>query len=393
MAVAISSTTRERVTHSSVLADLAAARRRTLELLRPLTDDELVEQVSPLQSPLVWDFAHIAYFEELWLLRRVGGDTATDGRFDDLYDAFRHERKERGGLPILRPNRAREYAAEVRGRVVELIRNVELDEADPLLADGFVFGMVVQHELQHCETMLQTLALRDRPYAAAPRETPLPEAARPAVALPAGRFRMGTDEAPWAYDNERPAHEVELPAFAIDALPVSNAQFLAFVEAGGYGDVACWSEGGRAWLQAEAPRAPLGWERTTRGWRRRRFGRVAPLVAEAPVQHVSFWEAEAYARWAGGRLPSEAEWERAAPRLLGRGRVWEWTSSPFAGYPGFEAFPYAEYSQVFFGDEHRVLRGGSWATHPTVARLTFRNWDYPGRRQILSGVRVARDAG
>jgi iron(II)-dependent oxidoreductase len=392
--IAPSPRTRRRTASTTVLAALDRARRRTDELLAPLSDEELAQQVSSLQSPLIWDYAHIAYFEELWLLRRVGGEEPSDDRFDDLYDAFLHERGERGALPILRPERARAYAADVRARTAGLLRRIHLDPADRLLSDGFVFGLVVQHELQHGETMLQTLALRDRPYRPfrdARLERPLPRAGTGRVDVAAGPFLLGAEDEPWAYDNERDAHTVELPAFAIDALPVSNRSYLSFVDAGGYYDRSHWSDAGWRWRLHEEADAPLGWERHGARWLRHRFGLCAPLELDAPVQNVSFWEAEAYARWAGGRLPTEAEWEKAAPQLQGRGNVWEWTASPFTGYPGFEAFPYAEYSEVFFGDEYRVLRGGSWATDPLVARITFRNWDYPQRRQIFSGIRVAYD--
>jgi iron(II)-dependent oxidoreductase len=314
-------------------SELAHARKRTEALLEPLSDDELTRQFSPLQSPLVWDLAHIGHFEELWLL----GSTRHDG----LYDAFVHARAERGGLPLLAPDEARAYVRDVRAAVLE-----RLPELDPFLVE-----MVAQHELQHGETMTQTLALAGLPLPA-PAGPPEVEA-RGDVVVPGGPFTLGAANG-WAYDNERPAHVVELPPFRIDRGLVTNAEYAEF--AGAF---------------SGPPREP--------------------------VQHVSFHEAEAYARWAGKRLPTEAEWEKAAKTVGGelehaRGAVWQWTASPFDGYAGFRAFPYREYSEPFFGDGYRVLRGGSWATDPLVARPTFRNWDLPQRRQIFSGIRLASDA-
>ena len=330
---------------SELVGALERARARTEELLEPLSDEQLTRQTSPLQSPLVWDLAHIGHFEELWLLQ---GGRAGSRQHDDLYDPFAHARAERGELPLLPPEEARAYVGEVREAV--LARLPELDE--------FLVEMVAQHELQHGETMAQTLALAG---------LPLPAAAGPPdieasgdVLVAGGPFTLGAANG-WAYDNERPAHVVELPPFRIDRALVTNAQYAEFLDAVG----------------AAAP------------------PRQGP--PREPVQHVSFFEAEAYTRWAGKRLPTEPEWEKAAKTAAGElehmnGAVWQWTSSFFQGYPGFSAFPYAEYSEAFFGDEYRVLRGGSWFTDPLVARPTFRNWDLPQRRQIFSGLRCARDA-
>ncbi len=325
-------------------------------MLEPLSDEQLTRQVSPLQSPLVWDLAHIGYFEELWLLRRVGGRAVVSPKFDDLYDSFAHPRNERGGLPILAPDAARAYLREVREAVLGLLPELSFNGGDPLLERGFVVGMVAQHELQHAETMAQTLAL-----AGLPEQGPPEVRASGEVTVPAGPFTLGSTE-PWAYDNERPAHVVDLPAFRIDRALVTNREYAAFVEDGAA--------------------APPGWDPVAR--------------PHAPVQHVSFDEAEAYAGWAGKRLPTEPEWEKAAKTVAGElehltGAVWQWTSSFFDGYPGFSAFPYAEYSEAFFGSDYRVLRGGSWFTDPLVARPTFRNWDLPQRRQIFSGLRCASD--
>ena len=380
-----------------VIADeLARVRRRTEELLAPLSEAQLMRQVSPLMSPLVWDFAHIGHFEELWLLRELGGKPPVRAEHDDVYDAFAHERSERGELPILPPDAARACVADVRRRVLALLEKLGLEGGGPLLEGGFVFGMVIQHELQHIETMAQTLQLGDLPGPAP--AAPPQVSAQGDVLVAAGSFVLGAgDDERWAYDNERPSHGLTVPAFRIDRALVTNTEYAGFVAAGGYRDRTAWSEEGWAWRQAEGAEAPLFWEREESGWSRRRFDTVEPLPAREPVQHVSWHEADAYARWAGKRLPTEPEWEKAA-RTAGeefehlQGAVWQWTSSHFVGYPGFSAFPYPEYSEVFFGEEHRVLRGGSWVTDTVVARPSFRNWDFPQRRQIFSGVRCAADA-
>ena len=339
------------MSRSELANALEHARRRTVALLEPLSDEQLTREISPLQSPLVWDLAHIAHFEELWLLRRPGGRDALSPECDDLYDSFAHARSERGRLPILSPEAARAYAGEVRQAVLELFPELSLDHV----------RMVVQHELQHAETMTQTLALAGLP-GPAPQRPPEVEASGE-VFVAGGPFTLGATDA-WAYDNERPPHAVDLPPFWIDRALVTNAQYAAFLDAGA--------------------RAPLDRE-------------LEALPPQEPVQHVSFHEAEAYARWAGKRLPTEPEWEKAVKTVPGelehvRGAVWQWTATSFDGYPGFRAFPYAEYSEPFFGEEYKVLRGGSWCTDPLVSRPTFRNWDLPQRRQIFSGLRCARDA-
>jgi iron(II)-dependent oxidoreductase len=193
------------------------------------------------------------------------------------------------------------------------------------------------------------------------------------IGIEVGECEIGAFSRGFAYDNERPRHSLELAAFEIDRTPISNGAYISFMEDTG----------------AEAP---MYWEREGEGWVDTARGRRAPIDPGQPVIHVSWNQADAFARWAGKRLPSEFEWEAARDQLDGLGHGWEWTSSDFLAYPGFKAFPYREYSEVFFGDEYKVLRGSSWATHPRVARPTFRNWDLPRRNQIFATLRCARDA-
>ena len=350
-----------------------------MALVAPLDDEQLNTVYSPILSPLAWDLGHIANFEELWLVQTIGGREPLHGDLGRFYDAIENPRKVRGELPILRDAELRSYMAEVRERTLDVLEGVEIegDVEDPLLRDEFVYEMLLAHELQHNETMLQLLQMVDG-YEPIWAEFSPPAASFPAapeaVAVGAGEYEIGAPARGFAYDNERPRHAVELEAFEIDRTPVSNGAYVEFMEETG----------------AEPPRY---WERGDGGWFDTARGRRDPIDPARPVIHVSWIQADACARWAGKRLPTEFEWEAARGELEGVGHGWEWTSSDFLAYPGFEAFPYREYSEVFFGEGYKVLRGNSWATHPRVARPTFRNWDLPGRGQIFAGVRCARDAG
>jgi iron(II)-dependent oxidoreductase len=429
------------VERPAVASRLAEARARTLLLVQPLTDDELRLQHDPLMSPIIWDLGHIAHFEELWLTRNLDGPVEFV-EMPGLFNPFEHPRSERGSLRLPTFAECREIMNEIRERVLGRLSDTDWDHANPLLRQGYVYNMVLQHEYQHNETMLQTLQLKQgRPYSPVERfrrSTIDERSDSPGgmVRFPGGSVVIGTDDRSAAYDNERPLHELAMEPFWIDRNPVTNGEFADFIADGGYLTPEYWSAAGWNWVETSGARSPLYWYREGDRWNTRSMDYSGPVDPRRPVCHVSYYEAEAFASYAGKRLPTESEWEAAASwrpagsklsypwgeqepgkeianldqlsfgtRPLGSyplnvsplgcygmiGDVWEWTSSDFLPYPGFRSFPYPEYSEAFFGTDYKVLRGGSWATRPGAIRNTFRNWDYPTRRQIFSGFRCARD--
>jgi iron(II)-dependent oxidoreductase len=416
-----------------VITALGEARERTLALVEAIDDPTLERVHSTLMSPLVWDLGHIAAFEDLWIVHRLGGRPMLRADLADTYDAVETPRARRGALDLLGPKAARAYLAEVRSHALEVLTS-RRDESSSIPE------LIVRHEHQHTETMLQTMQIAGLSgFTAQPIAEPEPAqtfSGLEFVEVPAGRLEIGAGGDGFAYDNERPRHRVALPAFAIAVTPVTNGAWREWIAAGGYARDEWWSTEGWAWRAAESIDRPAGWDEDLAG--ERRLGEREPLHPGRPVIHVSWYEAQAFARAHGARLPTEREWEAAAtwdpasghssPQPWGEapptpgvhanldqlcggvavagsltagtspcgcrgmiGDVWEWTASRFEGYPGFSAYPYPEYSEVFFGGAYRVLRGGSWATRARVASATFRNWDFPQRRQIFSGVRLARD--
>ncbi|MDQ6805009.1 MAG: SUMF1/EgtB/PvdO family nonheme iron enzyme, partial [Actinomycetota bacterium] len=401
---------------------LSEARERTLALVDSVGEADLERVHSPLMSPLVWDLGHIAAFEDLWLSHRFAGHPLLRAELLDVYDAFETPRAGRGDLPFLRSAAAREYLNEVRARTLDTIGAGDI-------GDGLVHELVIRHEHQHNETMLQTLQIaRLSGY-----RLPVSQAGALIAALgtptglelieiPAGACTIGAPGVGFAYDNERSRHRTDVRGFMIGRTPIANATYLNFVEGGGYERREWWSDEGWSWKEEYDITHPGGWTADLAAeWR---LGKLEPLDPYRPVVHVSWFEADAFARAHGARLPTEFEWEKAAtwdqelqmarpypwgadppePGLHANvdlfapgpepadalpasaspygclsmiGDVWEWTSSVFAGYPGFTAHPYREYSEVFFGHGYRVLRGGSWASRRRISTPTFRNWDHP----------------
>jgi gamma-glutamyl hercynylcysteine S-oxide synthase len=355
---------------------LEETRQATLALVAPLDDDVMHRPLDPIMSPLVWDLAHIAAYEDLWAVHRLGGEPLLHEDLAATYDAFETPRAVRGDIELLDRKQALQYLEDVRARTLDVLERVGTSE---------LHDLVVFHELQHTETMRQALFLGGQ-RGGEPETLPTSGGAPEWVEFDAGDFEMGAAaDGRFAYDNELPSHRVTTGPFAIQSFPVTNATFLSFAEGGGYEYRPWWSDEGWSWKQCYDITHPGGW------------AGGPPSDLGAPVQHVSWFEADAFARSQGARLPTEAEWERAATwdqgqALQGIGAVWEWTASEFTAYPGFRAYPYREYSEVFFKRGYRALRGGSWATAPRVATVTFRNWDLPQRRQIFAGLRLARDA-
>ncbi|MSO44724.1 MAG: ergothioneine biosynthesis protein EgtB [Thermoleophilia bacterium] len=429
---------------STTIADrLESVRDRTLALLAPLDAEWLTRTPDPIMSPPAWDMAHIAAYEEIWLVNRLVGTCSLHPDLAVTYDAVSTPRATRGHIPIMNGEDARTYMAEVRQQALTILGTADTSEGGPeLTANGFVWDMVAQHEAQHAETLLQTLQLMPR-GAYSPEvgilPTPTTTADRPdPVHVNGDTLMMGATGRHGALDCEGPRHPRPVAPFRIDRMPVTIGRHLDFMTDGGYDEPRHWSPAGWAWRQRSRAHAPLHWAADgAGGWTRISFGRTEDVDPAEILCHVSFFEAEAHARWAGARLPTEAEWEMAAqpaptatdtewapwggddhagranlgqvafrPARAGAypggaaptgcehllGDVWEWTSTPFDRYPGFRAFPYPEYAEPFFGTGYRVLRGGSWATQAIAARVTFRNWDLPDRRQIFSGLRLAWDA-
>ncbi|MBL9077471.1 MAG: SUMF1/EgtB/PvdO family nonheme iron enzyme [Planctomycetes bacterium] len=377
------------------LADaLSAARAATLAATVDLDDRAWVPAYDPGLQPTAWDLAHIGWFAEFWLLRgphRIGpdGNARADRppRWfgpDEQLDSARIAHRARWQMPLL--PRA-ELLARLQDQLAACRQALAAGPDDDRLYHAH---FALFHELMHTEALAWTRAIQALP---APPGLVMPSVgALPELWIDGGEHRLGGGgDGEFAFDNELPGRTVRLEPFAIDAVPVVNARFAAFVDAGGYERDELWPGAAGAWRERRAARLPQRWRRTGTGFEQRWFDRWQPLVPDAPVVHMSAFEAEAFCRWAGRRLPSAAEWEVAAPRLSWGDTVWEWTADPFAPYAGFRPGPYTTYSAPWFHHQ-RELRGGCFATHRLMHDHRYRNFFLPGRTDVFAGFRtVAAD--
>ena len=387
--------------------DLSRRLQRTSQrlstLCADLDDAALRQQFDAEFSPIGWHLGHVAWQEEMWVLRGRFHEPPIEPAFDGVFDSFHPDKHQRGDKL---PDKAAlfDYRGEVRARVQGRLEQVLEDSSLELMRGPSLLRFVANHESQHTETVF---ALRlagglslGASLAPAP---PQVEACDEWAAFSGGAFSMGTSVDPDRFDNECPAHRAALAPFQLARAPVTNGAWLEFVSRGSYRNASLWSDAGYDWVRSQGVTLPLYWSFDERnGWRERTLFGPEPLEHDRAVCHVSCYEADAFARFAGARLPSEAEWECAAssaPRAgqlaelsLMSGAVWQWTSDVFEPYPGFEPQAYQGYSLPWFDGRHRVARGGAFTTEPEIARVTFRNWYLPHVRRAFLGVRLAKDA-
>ncbi len=382
---------------STLAQALRASRQDTLALfaLGQAAAGGVVPQRPELNPPL-WELGHIGWFQAWWLARNPqrGRGPAADADAlrpadagDALYDSSQVPHDSRWALPLPGADATR---AQLDGQLQQTL--ALLHDAPPGDESLYFFRLALLHEDMHHEAGLYMAQALGWPVADARWQPPPLAEANPALGFAAGPWHLGHAGPGFVFDNELGAQRVDLPASQIDSRVRRWADFLPFVESGGYRQPGWWSAAGNAWRAAhlaDVGPQPRHLRQHANAWQHKHWGRWLPLNPALPAKHLSFFEAEAWCAWAGRRLPSEAEWERAAvtqPGVFDWGAVWEWTASPFTAYPGFVAHPYRDYSAPWFGSR-QVLRGASFATQPRLQHPRYRNFFTPGRTDIFAGFR------
>lgn len=382
------------MTVGELIKELQGHQTMLLDNVRQAGEEDYNRQFHPDLSPLGWHLGHCVFTEIYWLRERLLNDTGQSRELKALY------------VPELlpKPMRAAElpdfnalcrWAQQIQDENRTLLEDVlESGRQDPLLEDGYIGHFLSQHYAQHYETTMCVHAQRKQRLHIEPgtaSHTIGTAQNTQAITVPAGYYEIGTPDNSRAYDNELPVFTTRLETFHIAVNPVSNSEYLRFMEDGGYEREEFWSPEGRRWRRAHDIRAPGHWRRDAHG----RFYMVddkgcRSLPEDDPVFGISHFEAHAFARWAGARLPHEYEWEAAkkSGALAGDGRVWEWCANTFHPYAGFSAFPYEGYSTPWFDGRHYTLRGGSDYTRACIRRPGFRNYYEADKRHIRAGLRL-----
>lgn len=379
-------------------------RQKTLDLVSGFSPEDLCAQSMQDASPAKWHLGHSSWFFEAMILSRQDGYQPVDPRFQQIFNSYyealgeRVERSSRG--LITRPG-----LSEVMGYRREIDRRMSARLAQPLSElEGYLFDLGLNHEEQHQELLVQDLLhlfscnpLNPKAWRHEPRTAPLGQPKGGRVAFSAGLVEIGAAEGDFAFDNERPRQRVWLDDYELDADMVTNGEWLRFIAAGGYEDPSLWLSDGWACVKANNWTAPSYWRERDGKWRVFTLTGEVDVDQSAPVRHISYYEADAFARWSGARLPTEAEWENAAQKAKARfsnldTEVWQWTASDYAPYRGFEptAGVASEYNGKFMANQ-RVLRGGSFATPREHIRISYRNFYYLYQRWSFCGLRLAHD--
>jgi len=386
-----------RFTTEQLVEMLEQSHNHLLEFTVDLSDSLLRKQFHADLSPLGWHLGHTAFIERYWIDEVLLGNFQQTKPLHDLYFPERNHKAMRSEVLPEKEQLLEFVLSSYADSLRQLPVLMKEEPDDPLLKNGYLALFLIQHNYQHRETMMQILqqmALMDRPRMDQVEGLVARPPIMPSIRIKGGEYPVGANDTVLAYDNEVPAHQVKLPGFRICATAVSNAEFLYFINSGGYHDASLWSQDGWTWQQVARASAPYHWRENDHGqWFAVTPLGTARLLADDAVTGINYYEAEAFARFAGCRLPHETEWETAAANSGFRsGKAWEWCRNSFYPYAGYKPYPYDNYSQPWFDGNHISLRGGSAYTHTLLKRPSFRNFYTPEKRHIFAGLRLAQSS-